>query len=67
MTTRDEKFTTYVVVDRESKCRDCSNTKWFDEPTCWVCTTCLKTVGKNSSEWRRDERDEAAKKPSLEG
>jgi len=41
-------------MKERGNCRDCGNPWWFDLATCWVCSMCRKTHGKDSSEWRKE-------------
>jgi hypothetical protein len=57
MPTFEEILTKYKTVER-GECRDCGNRWWVDMPNCWVCTTCAKTHGKDTSEeWKEPAHD----------
>lgn len=49
LTLLEEKVRKYETVER-GRCRDCGNAWWFSEPNAYVCTTCAKTHGRDTSD-----------------
>jgi len=45
-----DKRVKYCQTTKRNNCRDCGNPWWHDLPRSWVCTTCNKTHGKDTSE-----------------
>lgn len=49
MSTLEEMIKNYETVKR-GNCRDCGNPWWFSMEDVYVCTTCAKTHGRDSSD-----------------